>query len=62
MINKLTQILIAEIEMLENNTQYSKLSDYDKGYLDGEHDHCICLLNELGIQHNYTFRGTGYSD
>lgn len=62
MKEKLIKLLLSELEMLENNPLYDTLSDYDKGYLDGEYDHCICLLYELGIQHDYTFRGTGYSD
>lgn len=60
MEEKLIQLLISEIELLENNSLYSNLSDYDKGYLDGEHDHCICLLNELYVKHNYPLKGTGY--
>ena len=60
MREKLIRILISEIDIIESNPLYKNLSAYEKGYLDGEHDHCICLLNELGVKHNYSFRGTGY--
>lgn len=56
------QILENEIEQLENNPLYNSLSDYDRGYLDGEHDHCVSLLDKFEIKHNHKYIGTGYDN
>lgn len=52
--------ILKELNELENNSNYNNLSDYDKGCIDGEYDRCVCLLEQLGIKHNFEFRGKGY--
>ena len=45
------EITDTEIAIRELNT----LTDLDREYLAGTHDRALCLLEELGIEHDFEF-------
>ena len=64
-LNQIIEATIREIEELELNMKaehYKSLSQYDIGYLNGEHDRAICLLDQLHVSHNFQFSDYSFKE
>lgn len=52
-MKNLIETLIRSIDLLERSERSKTNTGYDNGYIDGEHDAYIDILDSLGVQHDF---------
>lgn len=52
-MEKFIETLIRSIDVLERSPRSKTNTGYDNGYIDGEHDAYIGILDSLEVHHNF---------